>query len=539
MSSSKSVSKNKLIKLVKIENIVTGNEYDKIFNIYLLILKYTDDNSKLEYFLVNRNCYKLKQLIIGEFYKLTEENQKKVMKKIFEMNAIKTREELMEGILELLKKHKCFNKFILMKIYIYLLIKNTELLGKDLDYKPKNISYAFLSYVNYMNFEKPIPTKEELLIKIRKILIEFIENENIDIDDYKNETDSDVFIYFEETLYKCKSYIYLISKEFTNKPNENDMFSYIFTNIELFFAADPEFRLINYYIMMNQSQIDKKISKLFNLILPPVNTSSKNTSIKEKLSHLNHLHSNNYYYTKVAFDPIMGIGSIRELNKKNLENIKMAFMKYIKHFYVESLLLKKYNKISRPHETIIKKILTIIMTVFKDEAYTTEKYQEDFKYIEDNKLIPNFYYYFIISKIMTANLKNPKIFEFFDDFIRTNINSIDEKQLKLSFPLTSATTREEFTRELAQPPANMERTTLSEDEEINLREEYINEYIERFQDNLEEVRLIFLGLIKNIYKKESNHIANQYIFENVLVPLFSAELKEDSDNEEEKEEEET
>jgi len=109
--------------MVKIENILTGNEFNKLFYTYIILLnnitEHRDEkNSKLSYFLVHHENYKLKQLIISEFYKLSKEHQKTFLKEIFKMNEVDIETLIME-IIEILRSNSCFNNFILMRIFIY------------------------------------------------------------------------------------------------------------------------------------------------------------------------------------------------------------------------------------------------------------------------------------------------------------------------------------------------------------------------------------------------------------------------------------
>jgi len=150
-------------------------------------------------------------------------------------------------------------------------------------------------------------------------------------------------------------------------------------NIELFLASDQESRLINFSIMMsNQRTIEKKLLKLFTLLLPPEPAQNDNTS-------------NNFYYYKVAFLAVLGVNNLRELQRHHLVGLKFQFMEFINFFYIKTLLFKSYNKISRTHEAIIKKILTIITNIIQDDEYTKEKYEVEYRYLEENKLIPNFF----------------------------------------------------------------------------------------------------------------------------------------------------
>lgn len=503
-----------LQELFTIETLLPGNEYEKLLNIYLLIEKASSQKTetnkwdKFLYFLFHNDNYKLKQIVIEDYYKLTEPKQKQVKKQIMEIN-VKTAINQVTKFIRLKLDYPAFDEKILIRFYLYLLYlfhkSKTRIL---LSVEEQEDEYSFLDNKDYFDFEKQSDTKQQLLRKIE------LELEKIKAQDNSEQLLRDIY-------YKTHLFLTVISIKIPNKPTIPFLFSSIFMDVELFLKKDTKMRIIGFSLMTgNQLTITTKIIKLLSVLLPPPYDEEPIAEIEEGDS--------NYYYQLIAYNFILGVETRDELARLNMEILKQRFLNFVNLFYVKTIINKKFNKITKINEIIIKNFLGIIVSILEDDNYEESNYESSFRYISENYLKPNFYYCYVISLIINADVSRPDIKDFFEKYILSEIGEIEEKPFQLSFPLSIASSREEFQQEIDLRDSS-QTTSLSESEErrFSSRSSFMKEFRTNIEDNPKELKLTFLGLIKKFYKlqtatgeKRKIIKANDNLFDNIIYPLL-------------------
>lgn len=509
-SSSKSSSSGskRVSALIKIENILPGNEYFNLYAIYLFIKEKKptgsgsksdgNETTKIFGFLKNKNSYKLKEEIIKSYYQLSETDQKKVNKYVFTLNENSLKENLGINVGVLLSNPQFDNLFI-ANVYFYLL----KVLFNKNKKKSEN-TYAFLDDFHFELFSSNKKKSELIEETIKEIKIAII---------------NDNYYFCKELYFKILTYMYLMKMKRSHKYPEHVIFNNLFMDVISFMKKDPSMRLILYYLMTDSYTIvEPKVIDILKAIIPFVKTEEPEDKLNEKRNKWYRYTVAKllpYIYTEVDLDYIDDI--------EEIEDIIAIFMKFISDFYMNTIYYKYYNKLKKTDEIIIRKVLKIIINILKDDNYQYENYEKEFEYIRNNNDIPDFYYYYSISLIMDAKEDDPAI-QYFNEFNKNKIESLPNYKSSFSFPLSTATSRKEFTRELTR--GSTVRETLTEQEKNRYRPSllYLNQYGERFERSSKEIKYIFLRIIRNYYMSEVKKgtdilLIHDYLHENVVIPI--------------------
>lgn len=503
---SSSSGSKRVSALIKIENILPGNEYFNLYAIYLFIKEKKpslsgsgsrsdgNESSKIFGFLKNKNVYKLKEEIIKSYYQLSEADQKKVNKYVFSLNENSLKENLGTNV-GILLKDSLFDNLFIVNVYFYL----SKVLFNKNKKKSEN-TYAFLDDFHFELFSSNKKKKE----LINEIKIAFM---------------NDDYYFCKELYFKILTYMYLMKMKRSHKYPEYVIFNNLFMDVISFMKKDPRMRLILYYLMTDSYTIlEPKVIDILKVIIPFVKTEQSEDKLNEK---------RNKWYRYTVFKPLPYIYTEVDLDYiediEEIEDIIAIFMKFICNFYMNTIYYKYYNKLKKTDEIIIRKILKIIITILKDDNYEYEKYEKEFEYIRNNNDTPDFFYYYSISLIMDTKEDDPAI-QYFNDFNKNKIESLPNYKTSFSFPLSTATSREEFTRELTR--GSTVRETLTEQEKNRYRPSmlYLNQYGERFEESSKEIKYIFLRIIRNYYMSEVKKgtdilLIHDYLNENVVIPI--------------------
>jgi hypothetical protein len=239
--------------------------------------------------------------------------------------------------------------------------------------------------------------------------------------------------------------------------------------------------------------------------------------------------ANLVYYRILAYSYFGGMQNLEEIPRiaSNLEAFKKFILKFLNEFYVKTLIYKSHSKITRENEMIVKQILEIIITIILDDGYTPQKYERELTYISDNFITPNFFYYYVVSLILSVKME-PQVVTYIRDFITNEIANMNDEPNSKRFQLSRSSSRRGLRRELARGSTLIETLTPQEQNRYMPRRLFTAEFAKRIANNPEQLRYTFLGLMKRFYKmrtsppnNEEDDTGNTYLFEKAVHPLLS------------------